>query len=307
MVVSGSAKHAIRVQQAVMKALIRRGDVTEFFTRDQAEPFIVVTLAEAVGHSRDRVILSVGFGRTPHGRTLSQLGPLARPGGERLLAAAVTRARRSLAIVSCFRPDDLDGDRMPAGVLALRRLLADAEGRIADDAIDDDRDAMLVDLARRLRALGMQASLGYHGKLGLVAAHGARAITVETDAALQGASLRQWLRLRPEMLKRLGLALPPRAQLRPVQRPGRGRRADRDRARRAGAVAADDDDPDRRGQDLTEPRRRHRRVRTDPVAGLRPDAVGGRARGGGRARARWGDAEGPNDARLRADKPPHWG
>ncbi|WP_375389499.1 DEAD/DEAH box helicase, partial [uncultured Amnibacterium sp.] len=176
MVVSGSAKHAIRVQQAVMKALVRRGDVTEFFTRDQTEPFIVVTLAEAVGHSRDRVILSVGFGRTPHGRTLSQLGPLARPGGERLLAAAVTRARRSLAIVSCFRPDDLEGDRMPSGVLALRRLLADAEGRIADDAMDDDRDAMLVDLARRLRTLGMRAALGYHGKLGLVAAHGARAI-----------------------------------------------------------------------------------------------------------------------------------
>ncbi|MGT2426171.1 AAA family ATPase [Amnibacterium kyonggiense] len=204
MVVSGSAKHAIRVQQAVMKALVRRGDVTEFFTRDQAEPFIVVTLAEAVGHSRDRVILSVGFGRTPHGRTLSQLGPLARPGGERLLAAAVTRARRSLAIVSCFRPEDLDGDRMPPGVLALRRLLADAEGRIEADVIDDDRDAMLVDLARRLRALGMTAALGYHGKLGLVASHGARAITVETDAALQGASLRQSLRLRPETLKRLG-------------------------------------------------------------------------------------------------------
>ena len=32
MVISGSAKHAIRVQQAVMKALVRRGDVTEFFT-----------------------------------------------------------------------------------------------------------------------------------------------------------------------------------------------------------------------------------------------------------------------------------
>jgi hypothetical protein len=93
---------------------------------------------------------------------------------------------------------------MPPGVLALRRLLADAEGRIAGDEIDDDRDAMLVDLARRLRVLGMKASLGYHGKLGLVASYGARAITVETDAALQGSSLRQGLRLRPETLKRLG-------------------------------------------------------------------------------------------------------
>jgi hypothetical protein len=187
-----------------MKALVRRGDVTEFFLRDQAEPFMVVTLAESVGHSRDRVILSVGYGRTPHGRTLSQLGPLAKPGGDHLLAAAVTRARRSLAIVSCFRPDDLEGERMPQGVLALRRLLSDAEARVGDDAIDDDRDAMLVDLARRLRVLGMKVALGYHGKLGLVASYGSRAMTVETDGSLQSATLRQGLRLRPEMLKRLG-------------------------------------------------------------------------------------------------------
>ena len=204
MVISGSAKHALRVQQAVVKALIRRGDLTDFFLRDQAEPFMVVTLAEAVGHSRDRVIFSIGYGRTPHGRTLSTLGPLARPGGDRLLAAAVTRARRSLAIVSCFRPEDLEGERMPEGVLALRRLLSDAEARVADRVVDDDRDSMLVDLGRRLRALGMRTALGYHGKLGLVASFGSRAMTVETDATMGSSSLRQSLRLKPEMLKRLG-------------------------------------------------------------------------------------------------------
>ncbi len=204
MVVSGSAKHAIRVQQAVVKALTRRGDLSDFFQRENPEPFMVVTLGEAVGHSRDRVILSIGYGRTPHGRTLSSLGPLAKPGGDRLLAAAVTRARRSLAIVSCFRPDDLDAERMPPGVLALRRLLSDAEARVGEDSIDDDRDAMLVDLARRLRSLGMKAALGYHGKLGLVASFGPRAITVETDPALAAGTLRGSLRLRPDMLKRLG-------------------------------------------------------------------------------------------------------
>ncbi|MGN6742072.1 MAG: AAA family ATPase, partial [Amnibacterium sp.] len=83
-------------------------------------------------------------------------------------------------------------------------LLADAEARVADDPLDDDRDAMLVDLARRLRAHGMKASLGYHGKLPLVASYGARAMTVETDSTLGRSSLRQSLRLRPEMLKRLG-------------------------------------------------------------------------------------------------------
>ncbi|MDH2444178.1 AAA family ATPase [Amnibacterium sp. CER49] len=204
MVISGSAKHAVRVQQAVLKALVRRGDLMDFFVRDQPEPFMAVTLAEAVGHSRDRVIFSVGYGRTPHGRVLASLGPLAQPGGERLLAAAATRARRGLAVVSCFRPEDLEGERMPQGVLALRRLLADAEARVADTSPDDERDAMLVDLARRLRVLGMRASLGYHGKLALVASYGSRAITVETDATLGSGTLRQSLRLKPEMLKRLG-------------------------------------------------------------------------------------------------------
>ncbi len=204
MVVSGSPTHAVRVQQAVLKALTRRSDITDFFLRDQAEPFMVVGLAESVGHSRDRVIFSVGFGRTPHGRTLSSLGPLSKPGGDRLLAAAVTRARRSLTIVSCFRPDDLDVDRAPAGVQALQQLLADAEARVDEAPIDDDHDAMLLDLARRLRALGMHVALGYHGKLALVASFGARAIAVETDATVTLGSLRTSLRLRPEMLKRLG-------------------------------------------------------------------------------------------------------
>jgi hypothetical protein len=63
---------------------------------------------------------------------------------------------------------------------------------------------MLVDLAQRLRALGMTVALGYHGKLALVASYGSRAITVETDGALAGRSLRTGLRVRPELLKRLG-------------------------------------------------------------------------------------------------------
>jgi hypothetical protein len=75
---------------------------------------------------------------------------------------------------------------------------------VAEKVVDDDRDAMLVDLAKRLRALGMRTALGYHGKLGLVASFGSRAMTVETDATMGGSSLRQSLRLKPEMLKRLG-------------------------------------------------------------------------------------------------------
>ncbi|WP_374100717.1 DUF4011 domain-containing protein [Naasia sp. SYSU D00057] len=204
LVVTASQKHAVRVQAAVLRAVAKRTEVTDFFLKEQAEPFMVVTLEQAVALSRDRVILSIGFGRTPHGRMLSGFGPLGRPGGDRLLASAVTRARRSLVIVSCFRPDDISSDRMSHGVVALGELLAEAEARVAEQHLPDDSDAMLVDLSRRLEALGLKTALGYRGRLGLVASYKGRAIAIETDATVTGVSLREALRLRPEVLKRLG-------------------------------------------------------------------------------------------------------
>ncbi len=203
LVVTASQKHAVRVQAAVLRAVAKRVEVTDFFLKEQAEPFMVVTLEQAVALSRDRVILSIGYGRTPHGRMLSGFGSLGRPGGDRLLASAVTRARRSLVIVSCFRPEDISPERMSHGVLALGELLAEAEARVGEHREPDESDAMLVDLSRRLEALGLKTALGYKG-LGLVASYKGRAIAIETDAAVTGTSLREALRLRPEVLKRLG-------------------------------------------------------------------------------------------------------
>ncbi|WP_251856552.1 DUF4011 domain-containing protein [Herbiconiux sp. L3-i23] len=204
LVVTASQRHAVRVQQAVLRAVARRTEVTDFFLREQSEPFMVVTLEQAVALSRDRVIFSVGYGRTPHGRMLSNFGPLGEPGGDRLLASAVTRARRSLVIVSCFRPEDIATERVAHGVLALGEILAEAEARIAQEPIPDDSDAMLVDLSRRLEGLGLDTALGYRGRLALVASYQGKAIAIETDGIVGGMSLRESLRLRPDMLKRLG-------------------------------------------------------------------------------------------------------
>ncbi|MCU1437316.1 MAG: hypothetical protein JWP66_403 [Naasia sp.] len=204
LVVTASHKHAVRVQAAVLRAVARRVEVTDFFLKERAEPFMVATLEQAVALSRDRVILSIGYGRTPHGRMLSDFGPLGTPGGDRLLASAVTRARRSLVIVSCFRPEDLSADRIHHGVVALREVLMEAEARSASHHEAENADAMLVDLARRLQALGLDTELDYRGRLGLVASYQGKAIAIETDATQSGMSLREALRLRPEQLKRLG-------------------------------------------------------------------------------------------------------
>ena len=44
------------------------------------------------GDERDAIILSIGYGKTPHGRVLHRFGPLNIEGGERRLNVAITRA-----------------------------------------------------------------------------------------------------------------------------------------------------------------------------------------------------------------------
>jgi hypothetical protein len=192
------------VQQAVLGALAGRAELSEFVLSDRAEPFTVTTIEHAVAQSRDRVIFSIGYGRTPHGRVLSDFGALGHPGGERLLAVAMTRARRGMVIVTCFEPEDIDESRMKHGAIALAEILADASARHAHENLPDDSDPMLVDLAKRLEARGLRVALGHRGKLGLVTSHGGRCLTIETDTVLQSSSLRESLRLRPDLLRRLG-------------------------------------------------------------------------------------------------------
>ena len=204
MVVTASPKHAARVYAAVLAALAKRGDLSDFFLKDQAEPFTVLTLDQAVAQSRDRVVFSVGYGRTPHGRLLSDFGALSQPGGDRLLAVAMTGARRSLDIVTSFAADDIDDARQSAGVLALKHMLSAALERANQAGASGSHDAMLVDLAARLEARGIRVSLGLDGKLALAASAGGKAAVIETDPVLVNSSLRESLRLRPQVLRRLG-------------------------------------------------------------------------------------------------------
>jgi hypothetical protein len=204
MVITASPLHAIRVQQAVLAALGSSPELTEFVVGDRPEPFMVGTIENAVAESRDRVIFSIGYGRTPHGRVLSDFGSLGEPGGERLLAVAMTRARRSMVIVSCFEPEDIEEGRMHHGAIALAEILDEIGARAAEVPFPDDSDPMLVDLAQRLEARGLKVALGHRGKLGLVASHLGMCATIETDTALMRTSLRESLRLRPELLRRLG-------------------------------------------------------------------------------------------------------
>jgi hypothetical protein len=109
-----------------------------------------------------------------------------------------------MVIVTSFEPSDLDDGRMKHGAIALAEILGEVGARQAAEPIPDDSEPMLVDLAQRLTARGLNVALGHRGKLGLVASRGGMCVTIETDTVLHRTSLRESLRLRPELLRRLG-------------------------------------------------------------------------------------------------------
>ncbi|MGF3056823.1 AAA family ATPase [Microbacterium sp. YY-01] len=204
MVVTASRKHAERVRVAVTQAFAGRADVADFVSRDTAEPFAVLTLEESVAESRDRVIFSVGYGLTRHGRVLSDFGDLTTPDGDRLLTVGMTRARRSMVIVSSIRPTAFDDGRLQYGAATLMSILGNLATRGREARLEDLADPLTLILARELRELGASVDVDYRGSLPLVAQYGGKAVVVETDPESAGGSLRETLRLRPHTLRRLG-------------------------------------------------------------------------------------------------------
>lgn len=204
MVVTASRRHAERVRASVVAALAGRSDVADFVSRDAAEPFAVLTLEESVAESRDRVVFSLGFGLTRHGRVLSDFGDLSTPDGERLLTVGMTRARRSMVIVSSIRPSAFDDGRLEHGAATLMGILGNLASRGRESRLEDLADPLTRALARELRGLGVEVDVDYRGLLPLVARYKGKAVVAESDPETIGESLRETLRLRPQILRRLG-------------------------------------------------------------------------------------------------------
>ena len=178
-VITASDRHAVRVAQAIRLQMANHPLLTEFFGSGP-ESFRVVTVDRAAGLVRDRVIFSLGYGRTPHGRALHGFGPLSEPDGRAKFALAMTRARTHIHLVTCFRPEDLDATRLSYGAVDFFELL-DRElagnsllGTPATRALDSERetgeDPLVADLADRLRARGARVWHHYDGALDMAAA-----------------------------------------------------------------------------------------------------------------------------------------
>ncbi|WP_425452083.1 DUF4011 domain-containing protein [Arthrobacter silvisoli] len=226
-VVTASLRHAARIGEAIRLQLPNHPLLAGFFSAGP-ESFRVVDLERAQGLVRDHIIFSLGYGRTPHGRALHSFGPLSVEGGRSKFALAMTRARQSLHVLSCFRPEDLDLDRLSHGAVDFYELL-DREvsgnttlGTPAIRAAASEQalgeDPLVADLGERLRARGARVWHHYDGVLDIAAAAdpvltiGRDDSEMPTPVAIESdgteryrlMSVRERSRLRPQLLERMG-------------------------------------------------------------------------------------------------------
>lgn len=215
--------HTQRLDDAVRRALQGvDSETAAFFTEDVHERFFIKNLERVQGDERDAIILSVGYGKTPHGRVLHRFGPLNVEGGERRLNVAITRAKKRMTVVSSIAADELDPARLKArGAQMLRDYLAHAATSTATVAADPGdgmphravESVVMAEFARRLRASGLTVHERYGSSADPIdlavedpQRPGRLVVAVESDGPEYAAmpSARDRDRLRAEHLGRLG-------------------------------------------------------------------------------------------------------
>src|SRR5690625_6889554 len=106
--ITHNTRHADQVREAVLTTAEGWRTLERFFDTANGEAVTVVEVEAAAGLRRDAVILSLGLGKTPHGRVLHRFGTISGPNGASYLSDALDAVRRRLTVVSCFGADDLD-------------------------------------------------------------------------------------------------------------------------------------------------------------------------------------------------------
>ncbi len=122
-VVTFSIAQMDAVQEAIDRRLKEQPEFDQFFKEDRLEGFFVKNLENVQGDERDVIFFSVGYGYDQNGQMAMNFGPLNKPGGERRLNVAVTRAREKVVIITSIRASDIDPDAKALGVQTLRYYL----------------------------------------------------------------------------------------------------------------------------------------------------------------------------------------
>ncbi|MGK4339993.1 DUF3320 domain-containing protein [Ectopseudomonas oleovorans] len=124
--------------------LLRRQmpEAEAFFTSQGSEPFFVKNLENIQGDERDKIFISIGYGRNESGRIAREFGPLNREGGHRRLNVLITRAKLAMRVFCNFRADELELDAGASlGVRALKNFLKYAETGVLEVARETGKAA----------------------------------------------------------------------------------------------------------------------------------------------------------------------
>lgn len=219
-VIALNARHAERIRQAISRTRAAEPGLADFFDATSAQPFVVVDPLEARGLSRDRIIVALGFAKTPHGRVIHDFGEFSTSRGAAVMADVLRAVRGDLTLVSSLRPSEIDRSRLSTeGAHMLLDLLEIGEGQsgVGDGAwpvLEAEPDRLLVDLADRLYGMGLEVvpNIGIPGGLRIPLAIGHPevpgrllvAVLTDDEAYVAEPSLRVRDRMWPAMLEAQG-------------------------------------------------------------------------------------------------------
>ena len=222
-VVALSDRHAGRIRDALESVRAEEPGLASFFDPATPEPFVVVGPAEAVGLTRESLIVSVGFAKTPHGRVIHDFGVLSSEAGADTLAEILRAVRGDLTLVCALHSEEIDRDRLGhAGSRMLVDLIEIAEGHAGEgmDAwpvLAGEPDRLLVDLAEHLYSRGLEvvANVGIPGGMRVPLAIGhpdspgrlLLAVLTDDEEYLSEPSQRVRDRARPRWLEEQGWAV----------------------------------------------------------------------------------------------------
>jgi hypothetical protein len=215
-VVTFSIAQMNAVEEAIEKKLQEQPDFELFFKEDRLEGFFVKNLENVQGDERDVIFFSVGYGVDQQGQMAMNFGPLNKPGGERRLNVAVTRAREKVVLITSIKASDIDKDTQALGVQTLRTYLDYAENgpeKSSEKPKEGFDSAIDEDVATEIKKLGYKiipevGCSGYRIDLGVVdpVNEGCFLLGVECDGATykSSSSARDRDRLREQVLRQLG-------------------------------------------------------------------------------------------------------
>lgn len=106
-VIAMSRDHARHIAEAMRARLLEHPAVVGWFSAKHPERFIVTDMHRSEDVVRDRIIVSLGLNPTADRPLQYALKDVDRPGADRSITCAFTRARRNVTVTSCVEADDI--------------------------------------------------------------------------------------------------------------------------------------------------------------------------------------------------------